>query len=196
MTTSPQNKVYIIYLIGLIMGGGWACPDNSKPPEKAEPSSSLVAQPAVPTPRQKPELLFSLRIHESSGAISELRLQPEAEFEIEPSQRIEVLANQPLVDFRVRLMDAQERVLPSDEEIVSDAHGTSVNIQLLSPLKPANSLILLVDSQLAHLSNNQGDTYDDFRISLKVRGEPEKPAPPPPPKTKTSKKKAQKRAKR
>jgi len=151
----------------------------------------------VPAPRQKPELLFSLRIHESSGAISELSLASEAEFEIEPAQRIEVLANQPLADFRVRLMDAQERVLPSDEEISLDANGTLVNIQLLSPLKPANSLVLLVDSQLApRISNQQADTYDDFRVSLKVRGEPEKAEPKPPPlsqKAKTSKKKSSKR---
>jgi hypothetical protein len=135
-----------------------------------------------------------LRIHESSGTLSELQLKPEAEFEMEPAQRIEVLANQKLVDLRVRLMDAQERVLPSDEEMVSEAHGTSVNIQLLSPLKPANTLILLADSQLGHsISNEHGDTYDDFRVSLKVRGEPEKPeksAAPPKKPGKASKKKA------
>jgi hypothetical protein len=129
-----------------------------------------------------------LRIHESSGAVSELLLKPEAEFEIEPSQRLEVIANQRLADFRVRLMDAQERVLPSDEEMLFDTDATTVKIQLLSALKPANSLVLLIDSQLSHkISNTQGDTYDDFRVSFRVRGEPEKLEPRPKPKAPSKK---------
>jgi len=195
-----NNKVYIICLIGLIfLGvGTLACPDSPKTPEKTDEKTTSLPPPAAsPTPRQKPELLFSLRVHESSGAVSELQLKAEAEFEIEPSQRVEIIANQKLVDFRARLMDAQERVLPSDEEMFFDTRGTVVDIQLLSPLKPANSLILLMDSQMAHkISNDQGDSYDDFRITLKVRGEPEKPAPKPktPPKKpkKTPKKKVKK----
>ena len=177
----PPGEVYIICLIGLCLGVGFgtACKDTSKPSEKTPakttpPEASVESPPVV---RQKPELSFSLRVHESSGVVSELQLQPEAEFEIEPAQRVEVLANQRLADFRVRLMDAQERVLPSDETIVFEDEATRVNIQLLLPLKPANSLVLLVDGQRAPLmSNFQADTYEDFRATLKVRGEPEKPA--------------------
>jgi hypothetical protein len=124
-----------------------------------------------------------------------LLLKPEAEFEMEPAQKIEIVANQKLADFRVRLMDAQERVLPSDDEMLSDANGTVVTIQPLSPLKAANSLILLMDGQLgSEISNARGDYYEAFRATLKVRGEPEKPAPKPPKKNpKAPKKKTKKR---
>jgi len=199
----PPGEVYIIYLIGLLVLGVFtpACPAPSKSSEAT--GSSAAAESAPPeappaAPREKPELSFSLRIHELSGVISELVLQPEAEFEMEPAQRIEVIANQPLVDFRVRLMDSQERVLPSDEEISFDPKATTVNIQLLSGLKPATSLVLLVDSQLSqHILNAEGDRYDDFRATLKVRGEPEKPAAQPqtPPKKHPKNTKTKARAK-
>ena len=197
----PKGEVYIIYLIGLLFWGLLtpACPNTSPPPGKPpeKETSSLETPPPPPPPRQKPELSFSLRVHELSGAVSELLLKPEAEFEIEPAQRIEVVANQKLADFRVRLMDAQERVLPSDEEIFFAAHATTVNIQLLSPLKPANSLVLLVDSQLSHkISNTHGDNYDDFRASFKVRGEPEKPAEKPKTPSQKPKKSTPKKTKR
>ena len=190
----PPGEVYIICLIGLLFGFP-ACKDSSNPPgnttEKNTPGktgkpapSEMVLEP--PSAREKPELSFSLRIHELSGHISELALQHEMEFEIEPAQRIEVLANQQLADFRVRLMDLAERVLPSDEEVFLEADLTRVDIRLLSGLRPAHTLTLWVDGQLSpHISNVHQDTYDDFRATFKVRGEPEKP--PEKPKTPSQK---------
>ena len=178
----PPGEVYIIYLIGLIFFGvvSSGCPDTSKPPGKALEKEAVPIVEVPPPPREKPALSFTLRVHELSGVVSELSLQAESEFEVEPAQKMEVIANQPLADFRVRLMDAQERILPSDEEIFVAAHATTVSIQLLSALKPANFLVLMVDAQLAdRISNTHGDSYDDFRVTLKVRGEPEKAEPTP-----------------
>jgi len=87
-----------------------------------------------------------------------------------------------LKDYRVRLFDWADQVVPSDDSAeVSDA-GLLYRIDLLQPLKSGRRYSLVVDAEFApEIDDEAGHHYDDVRLGLKVRCEvqPDKPAKKP-----------------
>jgi hypothetical protein len=133
-------------------------------------AATRIAEPA----ELKFELLAALR---DGGvepvAISALR------GELEPASALVLLLESALADYRVRLLDAQEQIPPSDDEAIELDGGLSYRIGLAGPLKPGRSYALTVEAELGtDITDARGNRFHDLRVDLKVRGEPEPEKPP------------------
>lgn len=95
--------------------------------------------------------------------------------DIDPARQVFLSFPVPLKDYRVRMFDGAEQVLPSDEEArVEDGGLMTYRITLAAPLKPGRSYAFGVESELGHeITDINGRGYRDIRLSLKVRGTPE-----------------------
>lgn len=129
-----------------------------------------------------PELKVTGTIALADGGSDSLPAGPTAE--VPPLSGFSLHAEVALKDFRVRVIDGADQVLPSDDEAqVSDA-GTDYTIKLAHPLKPAKTYHLQIDAQTGDmLTDRAGKSYQDYELALKIQGEPE-PTPGKKPKKK------------
>lgn len=94
--------------------------------------------------------------------------------ELEPASALVLLLEPALADYRVRLLDAQEQIPPSDDEALEFDGGLSYRIGLAAPLKPGRTYALTVEAELGtDITDARGNRFQDLRLDLKVRGEPE-----------------------
>jgi hypothetical protein len=107
--------------------------------------------------------------------------------EIEPLQALEVRVSLPLDNYRVRVLDWNQNVVPSDDTASQSDAGLAYRIGLLRGLAPGRRYELLVDPQFGpRIEARGGGAFDDWRIALAVKGEPARA-------TKTAKKRPSKR---
>jgi hypothetical protein len=99
--------------------------------------------------------------------------------EIDPARALIARITPALRNYRIRVFDADERVLPSDDAAEPFDGGLDYRIVLQEPLKPARAYHLMIDAQLGnHFSDLSGWTFNDTRLFFKVRGKRE-PEPKP-----------------
>lgn len=138
----------------------------------------LDAGPPLPT-----ELLFTIDFVGVDGGVSSVASSATTA-QIDPARMLLIQFPTALKDYRVRVFDGAEQVLPSDEEARAADGGLSYQIVLAGPLKPGRSYSFSVEAELGHeITDMSGRGYRDVRMGLKVRGEPE-----PEPKKKPGKK--------
>jgi hypothetical protein len=90
---------------------------------------------------------------------------------IDVAQVIQVQTSVDLRDYRVRLFDWAEQIVPSDDVATRDG-GLSYRIGLLQPLRPGRTYTLVIDADLGPtMVDPNGRPLDDVRLSLSVRGE-------------------------
>jgi len=148
-----------------------------------EDAGVIDAGPPVPT-----ELAFAIDFFSVDGGVSTVQSSA-ATAQIDPAKEAFIQFPIPLKDYRVRMFDGAEQVLPSDEEARIEDGGMTYRIVLAAPLKPGRSYTFSVEAELGHeIADMSGRGYRDVRVALKVRGEPE-----PEPAAKNQKKKAKKR---
>lgn len=97
-----------------------------------------------------------------------------------------------LVDYRVRLFDRAEMVLPTDDqEAALPDGGLEYRIAFQPPLKPGRTYSLTVDAQVhAAISDDRGHLFKDRTLDLLVSGVAEPEAP-----VKTKKRRSKRTAK-
>lgn len=118
-------------------------------------------------------LKFQLLAMQRDGG-TELVIVSGLRAEVEPAKALVLVLEQELADYRVRLLDAQEQIPPSDDEAVGLDGGLQYRIMLAAPLRPGRAYALTVEAELgADLTDVRGARFRDLRIELKVRGEPE-----------------------
>lgn len=103
----------------------------------------------------------------------------EAATEIDPALGFTLTTPVRLKDYRVRLFDWNDQVVPSDDTAELADGGLTYRIELPEPLKTGRKYSLLVDAELApEIDDEAGRHYDDVRLELKVRGDvvPDRPA--------------------
>ena len=126
------------------------------------------AGPPIPA-----ELTFAIDFLGTDGGVSSV-LSTTASAQIDPSRSVFIQFPTPLKNYRVRMFDGAEQVLPSDEEARADDAGMSYRIVLAMPLKAGRQYSFSVESELGHeITDISGRGYRDVRVGLKVRGEPE-----------------------
>jgi hypothetical protein len=106
----------------------------------------------------------------------------ESATEIDPATGFTLSTPVRLKDYRVRLFDWADQVVPSDDSAELTDGGLVYRIDLPQPLKTGRRYSLVVDAQFApEIDDEAGRHYDDVRLGLKVRDEvqPEKPAKKP-----------------
>ncbi len=75
-----------------------------------------------------------------------------------------------LKDFRVRLLDWQDKIVPSDESLTEDGLGWI--IRPTAPLKSGRAYVVKVDAELGpEISDESGGTWTDWALSFQLSGE-------------------------
>jgi hypothetical protein len=94
--------------------------------------------------------------------------------ELEPTAALSVWVPLRLKDFRVRLFDDHDQLVPSDDTVTDADAGIDYQLELLQPLRAGRRYSLLVDAEVGSvIIDEQGRAWDDVRVDLKVRGEPQ-----------------------
>lgn len=84
-----------------------------------------------------------------------------------------------LADFRIRLLDETEKLVPSDDR-ADVSRGTRYRLAPREPLVPGSRYRLLVDGLHRPLPTGaDGVAYGELSLAFRTAGE--KPPPPPPP---------------
>lgn len=124
---------------------------------------------------------LTLSLHErlNDGGIEAVELQPHNRTPIEPTRELELSANVPLHNYRIRLFDEADRAMVSDDVAESSDQRLDYRISLHESLKPGHRYTLVLDAQSGSaVSDPQGVAQPDQRLELQVSGDREK-APPP-----------------
>lgn len=75
-----------------------------------------------------------------------------------------------LKDFRIRLMDWRDQIVPSDDELMAD--GKTYVIALSEPLKTGRGYSLKLDAELGPVvTDDTGGIWDDWELAFRVAGE-------------------------
>lgn len=164
-------------LAAVLLGAG--CPKPSEGPVDAavEPDAGTAvdagvvdAGPPVPT-----DLAFALDFLGVDGGVTTV-LSSAVDAQIDPSRSVFIQFPVPLKDYRIRMFDDAEQVLPSDEEARAEDGGMSYRIVLVEPLKPGRSYTFSMDAELGHeITDMSGHGYADIRLGLRITGTPEAP---------------------
>jgi|CXWL01.1.fsa_nt_gi hypothetical protein len=148
----------------------------------------IVAMPLGPQP-----LPVSGEVLLFDGGSLAFRLAPEeAYLDIGKADTLVLYFPARLVDYRVRLFDRAEMVVPSDdhEALLADG-GLEYRIALQAPLKPSRTYSLTIDAQVhAAISDDRGRLFKDRMVDLRIVGAAEPEAP-----TKTKKRGSKRKAK-
>ncbi|WP_002640022.1 hypothetical protein [Myxococcus hansupus] len=112
-------------------------------------------------------------------ALSDVSLAPDEESVIEPTTLLELRTTRLLKNYRVRLFDEADRAMISDDAVEETDNGLVYRIQLPQPLKTGFKYTLVVDAQTGTgFTDALGRDVDEFRQTLQIAGEKEKPTPP------------------
>jgi hypothetical protein len=98
--------------------------------------------------------------------------------EVEAVGGLRVLANLPLSNYRIRLLDEADKVVASDDRAETVDEGLDYRIGLLAPLRPGRRYALVVDAQSGPMiMDTTGREHGELRLELLVSGEREPDRP-------------------
>ncbi|MBL8957765.1 MAG: hypothetical protein JNK82_43720 [Myxococcaceae bacterium] len=126
-------------------------------------SGSAVVAPAVdagppPGPR---ELELTITAQLADGGIEVVTGA------VDPVKSLSVWVPVPLADYRLRVFDEGDKVVPSDDQAHETDGGIDYLISFVEPLKTGRTYRLTVEAQL----EAQLEGFKDVEIALKVRGQ-------------------------
>ena len=79
-----------------------------------------------------------------------------------------------LRDYRIRVIDSADQIVPSDDTATELDGGLTYVIAFAQPLRPGKSYALTLEAQAgAQFIDSAGRPWDDVRLSIKVRGQPD-----------------------
>jgi hypothetical protein len=153
------------------------CPSEA-PKTPAPPAPVIDAGPPAPPPQLPLELKITGTLVD--GGSMELPAADGGLPLLEQSTALEVISNQPLINYRVRVFDEADRAMVSDDETSDEPGPIRYAITFPEPLKTGHRYAVVIDAQTgAAFTDAQGRPLPDHRVELKIAGERVK-APPPP----------------
>ena len=174
-------------LLGLLLSLA-ACPRSAPPadadagpPDAGALQAALDAGPdadagldggaAAPPDAGEP---YAVRLWVGTDAgLVELTLATLAPTELEPTSRLVLEVWPRPGDPRIRLFDAADQVLDSDDAAAALDGGLRYQLTLPEPLRAGRGYTLQLDAeQGSTLLDARGRPLDDLRLGLQVRGEP------------------------
>ncbi|MFY2561936.1 hypothetical protein ACN469_30360 [Corallococcus terminator] len=171
-----RTAVATAFCCGLLALTG--CPDKTSGPS---PDSGVADAPEAPK-QPPPPTTFALRSQVPDAGLAEISLDPGEKPVIEPTTTLELTASRSLRNYRVRLFDAAERAMVSDDVAEESDTGLVYRIVLPQPLKTGFEYTLVVDAQTGtSFTDTLGRDVEELRTTFLIAGEKEKPAPPPAP---------------
>ena len=145
---------------------------------RSEPGTADAGAPAPVD--DGPPVVIELRIEvklSDGGVVREL-LEPAAVILLPVTQALDVTANLPLHNYRLRILDELDRALASDDTPEVMSPGLHYHVALLSPLRSGHRYTVLLDAQSgASLDDGSGAPVAEKRFEFHTEGEREKEAP-------------------
>src|SRR5258708_14564154 len=108
------------------------CPASTLAPD------AMVSGPADAGVPAAAQLTLSLHERLMDGGIEAVELQPHNRTPIEPTRELELSANVPLQNYRIRLFDAADRPMVSDAVAESSDQHLDYRISLHDSMKPVH----------------------------------------------------------
>ncbi|MGQ0508753.1 MAG: hypothetical protein ACT4TC_25915 [Myxococcaceae bacterium] len=95
---------------------------------------------------------------------------------VDAPEELSISTQATLQNYRFRLFDEADRVVPSDDEAQSAAEGLRYKMKFQAPLKTGFRYTLVLDAQTPPgLTDGTGHTLPDQRLELQINGEKAKP---------------------
>jgi hypothetical protein len=104
---------------------------------------------------------------------------------IDPPKALHLTTNIPLRDYRIRVFDSADKVVPSDDSPTDYGNHLEYGIVFVEPLDPGSKYSLLIDAQSgAGVTDPSGRSHPDLRREFATSGEKPKGDKPKPKKKK------------
>lgn len=171
LTNRPSKphpgRVYITLIIRLSLWGLAGCPGERQPPDAgpaivdsgaASVDSGSVVDAGPPGPKDLPLTLTAVRVDGGLEVVTT---------EADSTKHLSAFIAAPLTDYRLRVFDEADKVVPSDDVAHEADGGIDYQISFVDPLKPGKTYRLMVEAQLG----SQLDGFKDAEVSFKVRGQ-------------------------
>lgn len=124
------------------------------------------------------ELQLRIEVKLSDGGVVRELLDPAAVILLPVTQALDVTANLPLHNYRLRILDELDRALASDDTPEVMSTGLLYHVAFLSPLRSGHRYTVLLDAQSgASLDDGSGVPVAEKRFDFHTEGEREKEAP-------------------
>jgi hypothetical protein len=170
MTLCPRLFLVAAWLLFVC-----ACPVRTHPIEDAGLPQGAAVDAGVPDAGPA-ELAFNVHVAFADGGEGELPVEPGSRPAIDPPVSLELNASAVLRNYRVRLFDEGDRVVPSDDQAEQADGGTRYRIRFVDPLKPGRRYALVIDAQSGQaFSDAFGREHPDVRVGFVTSGERERP---------------------
>lgn len=137
-----------------------------------------MSQPAGPDAGVPRTLLIQIEVRLADGGVIREPLDSSNGAVLPVTQTLDVTANFPLHNYRLRILDELDRALASDD--VPDEAGTGLryHIALLAPLRAGHRYAVLLDAQSgATLDDGSGVALNEQRLEFSTEGQRDKDAP-------------------
>ncbi len=102
-------------------------------------------------------------------------MQPNDRTAIEPTQQLDLSADAPLQNYRIRVLDESDRAVISNDVVESTGQRLEYRISFHEPLKPGHRYTLVLDAETgSSVTELDGTPRPDHRLEFQVNGEREK----------------------
>ncbi|MBI3182305.1 MAG: hypothetical protein HYZ28_09195 [Myxococcales bacterium] len=160
-----------IHLLLLALAG---CPQRLPPPPDAGQTDAGPIDAGIAEP---PRVPLEIRVHASlpDGGAAPLDFGQHKRPLVEPVRSLQLTANLPLRNYRVRLFDEAERAVVSDDRAEDLPDSLRYEISLPEPLRSGQRYAIVLDAQTGGaFTDARGDAHADVRLEIQVSGEREK----------------------
>ena len=136
------------------------------------------AQSTLDAGRPSPVLAIRIEARLADGGVVRLPLDSSNAAVLPVTQSLDVIANLPPHNFRLRILDEVDRALASDDVPEQSTDGLRYHIALLAPLRSGHRYSVLLDAQSgATFDDGSGQALNEQRLEFRTEGEREKDAP-------------------
>jgi hypothetical protein len=123
-------------------------------------------------------LQFRIEVQLSDGGVLREPLEPLGGPLLPVTQALDVTANLPLHNYRLRVLDELDRGLASDDIPEETPAGLRYHVVLLAPLRSGHRYTVLLDAQSgATVDDGRGGALNEQRFEFRTEGERERDLP-------------------
>ncbi len=127
---------------------------------------------------QASALEFRIEAQRPDGGRVSAVLDPALVAVLPVTSTLDVTANLPLQNYRIRIFDEIDRALPSDDSPEEASGGLRYHVGLLAPLRAGHRYVVLVDAQKGSVFEvGSGGSQSESRFEFRTEGDREKDAP-------------------